>query len=222
MASDQTLIQISDLTYRPRGASRDVLKGVNLTIHRGDFCLLLGTSGSGKSILTRCLNGLIPHLDEGELGGQVLVAGKDTRTHPIHEFATTIGMVFQNPDDQILSLRVVDEVAWGVENLGLPHEQIRQRVDEYMELLGITYLKDRLTFAISGGQKQKVSIASNLAMLQDVLVLDDPTTDLDPVCKAEITRATRFPPPEERQDPDRDRTRPQRSGGVGHSDHHHG
>jgi len=189
MESDRTLIQISDLSYRPRGASRDVLKGVNLTIHRGDFCLLLGTSGSGKSILTRCLNGLIPHLDEGELGGQVLVAGKDTRSHPIHEFATTIGMVFQNPDDQILSLRVVDEVAWGVENLGLPHEQISQRVNEYMELLGITYLKDRLTFAISGGQKQKVSIASNLAMLQDVLVLDDPTTDLDPVCKAEITRA---------------------------------
>ena len=188
METDQPLVQVQDLTYRPRGATEDVLKGVNLTVNRGDFCLLLGPSGCGKSILTRCLNGLIPHLDEGELNGHVLVEGKDTRTHEIHEFASKIGMVFQNPDDQILSLRVVDEVAWGVENLGFQHEEIKARVDEYMALLDISHLKERLTFAISGGQKQKVSIASNLAMLQDVLVLDDPTTDLDPICKAEVTR----------------------------------
>lgn len=186
MKNNETLIEIRDLHYRPQGATEDILKGVNLTIRRGDFVLLLGPSGCGKSTLMRCLNGLIPHLDEGIMSGQVEVEGKDTQRHKIHEFAAMVGIVFQNPDDQILSLRVVDEVAWGVENQGLPHDEIVRRVDKYMEIIGIADLKYRLTFAISGGQKQKVSIASNLAMLQDVLILDDPTTDLDPVCKSEV------------------------------------
>ena len=183
------IIQIKDLSYAPVGVEHDVLKQVNLEINPGDFALLLGPPGCGKSMLTRCFNGIIPHLDEGKMSGTVLVNGKDTRKSDMHEFATTIGMVFQNPDDQIVSLKVLDEVAWGVENLGLEHEEIQRRVYQFMDLLAITHLKDRLTFAISGGQKQKVSIASNLAMLQEVLVLDDPTTDLDPVCKKEVVVA---------------------------------
>ncbi len=186
MNSGDPIIRIKNLSYKPLGANQDVLKNISLELRKGDFALLLGPSGCGKSKLTLCLNGLIPHLDQGEMGGVVEVAGKDTRTHEIHDFAQTIGIVFQNPDDQILSLRVVDEVAFGVENQGLSHEEIVRRVEEFMQLLEISHLKDRLTFAISGGQKQRVSIASNLVMLQQVLVLDDPTTDLDPVGKAEI------------------------------------
>ncbi len=186
MNSGDPIIRIKNLSYRPLAADQDVLKTISLELRKGDFALLLGPSGCGKSKLTLCLNGLIPHLDQGEMRGVVEVAGKDTRTHQVHEFSPTIGMVFQNPDDQILSLRVVDEVAFGVENQGLPHEEIVRRVEEFMQLLEISHLKDRLTFAISGGQKQRVSIASNLVMLQEVLVLDDPTTDLDPVGKAEI------------------------------------
>ncbi len=185
----ESLIQVHDLCFKPVGAEQNVLKGINLEVRPGDFLLLLGPPGSGKSILSRCLNGLIPHLDEGEMTGVVTVKGMDTASHPVHEFSSIVGMVFQNPDDQIVSLKVSDEVAWGVENQGLPHEEIVRRVDQFMELLGISHLRDRLTFAISGGQKQKVSIASNLAMLQDVLILDDPTTDLDPVCKAEVVQA---------------------------------
>jgi len=183
------LVKIDDLSYRPMGVDHDILKGVNLQIEKGDFILLLGPSGCGKSMLSRCMNGLIPHLDEGELRGVVRVQGKDTREHKIHEFSTIIGMVFQNPDDQIVSLIVVDEVAWGVENQGLSREVIIQRVDRALDVLGISDIKDRLTFAISGGQKQKVSIASNLAMEQVMLILDDPTTDLDPICKAEVIQA---------------------------------
>jgi energy-coupling factor transport system ATP-binding protein len=183
------LVKIENLSYRPMGADHDILKDVNLQIEKGDFILLLGPSGCGKSMLTRCMNGLIPHLDEGELQGVVRVQGKDTRAHKIHEFSTVIGMVFQNPDDQIVSLIVVDEVAWGVENQGLPRDVIIQRVERALEQLGISDIKDRLTFAISGGQKQKVSIASNLAMQQVMLILDDPTTDLDPICKAEVVQA---------------------------------
>jgi energy-coupling factor transporter ATP-binding protein EcfA2 len=187
----EPFIQVQGLSYKPMGVDHFILKDINLDIYPGDFALLLGPPGCGKSMLTRCLNGIIPHLDEGELQGEVVVEGKNTRTSKIYEFATKIGMVFQNPDDQIVSLKVLDEVAWGVENLGLEHDEIKQRVFKFMDLLAISHLKDRLTFAISGGQKQKVSIASNLAMLQDVLVLDDPTTDLDPVCKMEVVQALR-------------------------------
>lgn len=186
MESPEPIIQVKDVYYRPLTVTEDVICGVDLDIFPGDFLLLLGPSGSGKTLLTRCMNGLIPNLDQGEMKGKVIVAGKDTQENDIHEFATTIGMVFQNPDDQILSLKVVDEVAWGVENQGLPHEEIKKRVDEFIKLLEIEHLKNRLTFAISGGQKQKVSIASNLAMLQEVLILDDPTTDLDPICTSEV------------------------------------
>ena len=186
MNSGDPLIRTKDLCFKPLGSDDYVLKDVSLELRKGDFALLLGPSGCGKSTLTLCLNGLIPHLSQGEMTGVVEVAGKDTRTHEVHDFSPIIGMVFQNPDDQILSLRVVDEVAFGVENQGLPHDEIVQRVDEFMEVMEISHLKNRLTFAISGGQKGRVSIASNLVMLQEVLILDDPTTDLDPVGKAEI------------------------------------
>ena len=186
MNSGDPIIRTKDLCFKPLGSADNVLKGVNLELRKGDFALLLGPSGCGKSTLILCLNGLIPHLSQGEMIGVVEVAGKDTSTHEVHDFSPIIGMVFQNPDDQILSLRVVDEVAFGVEQQGLPHDEIVQRVDEFMEVMEISHLKNRLTFAISGGQKQRVSIASNLVMLQEVLILDDPTTDLDPVGKAEI------------------------------------
>jgi len=186
MNSGDPIIRTKDLCFKPLGSADNVLKGVNLELRKGDFALLLGPSGCGKSTLILCLNGLIPHLSQGEMTGVVEVAGKDTSTHEVHDFSPIIGMVFQNPDDQILSLRVVDEVAFGVEQQGLPHDEIVQRVDEFMEVMEISHLKNRLTFAISGGQKQRVSIASNLVMLQEVLILDDPTTDLDPVGKAEI------------------------------------
>ncbi len=186
MNSGDPIIRTKGLCFKPLGADQDVVRDVNLELWKGDFALLLGPSGCGKSLLTLCLNGLIPHLNQGEMRGVVEVAGKDTTTHEVHEFSPIIGMVFQNPDDQILSLRVVDEVAFGVENQGLSHDEIVQRVDQFMQVMEISHLKDRLTFAISGGQKQRVSIASNLVMLQEVLILDDPTTDLDPVGKAEI------------------------------------
>ena len=186
MDNTEILLQIQDLSFKPLSAEHNILNKVNLDINKGDFVLLLGPSGSGKSMLTRCLNGLIPHLEEGTFEGAVVVNGKNTTEHEIHEFATTLGIVFQNPDDQILSLKVIDEIAWGVENQGLPHKEIVKRVDEFIEMMEISFLRERLTFSISGGQKQRVSITANLVMLQDILVLDDPTTDLDPVGKREV------------------------------------
>jgi len=186
MKTEKGLISISDLSYTPLGVQDKVLTGINLEINKGDFVLLLGPSGCGKTTLIRCFDGLIPHLDSGKMEGSVVVNGKDTFSHEIHEFSQDIGMVFQNPDDQILSLKVIDEVAWGTENLGLSQKDIATHVDRAMKILDIESLSERLTFTLSGGQKQKVSIASNLAMTQDILVLDDPTTDLDPVCTGEV------------------------------------
>lgn len=188
MEIGKPIIRIKELCYKPLAAPDFIIKNFNLEVMKGDFILFLGPSGCGKSLLVRCLNGLIPNLEEGVISGMVEVGGMDTQRHRIHEFSPLVGMVFQNPDDQILSLRVVGEVAYGVENQGLPHDLIVHRVDECMRLMGIEHLKDRLTFAISGGQKQRVSIASNIAMDQEVLILDDPTTDLDPIGKLEIVQ----------------------------------
>ena len=192
MDSNETIIVIEGLSYKPAGVDKVLLTDINLCVHKGDLVLLLGPSGCGKSILTRCLDGLIPQIEGGDMKGSVIVAGKNTKKVPVYELSTNIGLIFQNPDDQILSLKVVDEVSWGVETQGQTHKVIVERVDKFMEMLGITHLKDRLTFAISGGEKQKVSIASNLALLQDIMVLDDPTTDLDPVCKAEVVQVMDF------------------------------
>jgi energy-coupling factor transport system ATP-binding protein len=186
MENGEPIIRIKNLCYKPLTAPDFVIRNFNLEVMKGDFILLLGPSGCGKSILVRCLNGLIPSMEEGDISGMVEVNGMDTQKHRIHEFSPIVGMVFQNPDDQILSLRVSGEVAYGVENQGMSHEVIVHRVDECMQLMGIEHLKNRLTFAISGGQKQRVSIASNIAMDQEVLILDDPTTDLDPIGKSEI------------------------------------
>jgi energy-coupling factor transport system ATP-binding protein len=152
----------------------------------GEFVILCGSSASGKTTLAKCLNGIIPHLSVGDMYGEVKVNGLDTSKVEIHELSGHIGMVFQNPEDQIFSVRVIDEVALGVECQGYKHDAIVTRVTNAMNKLRISDISDRLTFSLSGGQKQKVSIASNVAILPSIIVLDDPTTDLDPISKQEV------------------------------------
>jgi len=171
------------------GSENPFIRDLSLSIHRGEFCLMVGSSGSGKSTVLKCLCGIIPHLEEGEIAGSVTVAGRSTTECSPRELARDIGIVFQNPDDQMVCLRVADEVAWGLENLDRPHATIVEKVDQYLRMLRIDGLKERLTTSLSGGQKQKVAIASNLAMEQKVLLLDDPTTDLDPISKNEVVQA---------------------------------
>src|SRR5512137_2532251 len=110
MVEGEPFIRIQDLCYKPLESQDFILKNLTMNISKGDLILLLGPSGSGKSTLSRCFNGIIPHLDQGEMLGSVIVDGKNTKDHKIHEFASTVGMIIQNPDDQILSLRVVDEI----------------------------------------------------------------------------------------------------------------
>jgi len=180
------LFQVESLSFRYIGQERYAVEDINLTIDEGEFVLLVGPSGCGKSTLARCLNGLIPHFYEGELKGEVRVGGVQVRSTPTYVLSQTVGMVFQNPQNQLFSLTVENDVAFALENLGLPRQEIRERVDEAMQLIGISDLKDRSPFELSGGQQQKVAIASVLAMRPKAIVMDEPTSFLDPLSAANL------------------------------------
>jgi len=180
------IIETKNLTYTYPFAERPAFKNVNLNIEMGEFVLLTGPSGCGKTTLCRCFNGLIPHFYGGKLEGEITVAGLNPSEHPIYEMARHVGMVFQNPENQLFALTVEKDVAFGLENLGLPRDEIRRRVDWSLKVTGIYDLKDRAPFELSGGQQQRVAIASVLAMQPEIIVLDEPTSFLDPLSAKNI------------------------------------
>ena len=175
------IIEVKDLGFKYAGTDFYAIKEVNLEINEGEFVILAGKSGCGKTTLLRCLNGLIPHFYEGEFEGKVSIDGVDTRDCPPYILSQKAGMVFQNPDNQLFALSVEADIAFPLENLGLPREEIRERVDWALKLLKIEELRSRSPFELSAGQKQKVAIASVLAMKPKILLLDEPTSSLDPV-----------------------------------------
>lgn len=152
-----------------------------MRIKSGEFVILTGPSGCGKTSLCRCLNGLIPHFYGGKLEGEAVVANLKVDQSSIHELAQHVGLVFQNPENQLFALSVEKDVAFGLENLGMPRDEIRKRVDWALRMTGIEELQERPPHELSGGQQQRVAIASVLAMQPDVMVLDEPTSFLDPV-----------------------------------------
>ena len=174
------MIKIRDLTFHYADASKPALQDVNLDIEDGEFVLVTGPSGCGKTSLCRCLNGLIPHFYGGEIAGGLEVQGLDVMRHTTRELATRVGMVFQDPENQLVSMDVQREVAFGLENLAFPRDVMAKRVEEALDTLGISGLRHRQVHELSGGEKQKVVISSVLALHPDVLVLDEPTSELDP------------------------------------------
>lgn len=175
------IVEIRDLHYSYPNAKAQTLKGIDLTIHKGEFILLTGPSGCGKTTFCRCLNGLIPHFYSGELEGEVTVAGLSTTENSTSKLAQNVGLIFQNPDNQIFALTVEKDVAFGLENLGVEKEQMLEDIDWALEVTGISHLRERGTHELSGGQKQRLSIASILTMRPKILVLDEPTSFLDPL-----------------------------------------
>jgi energy-coupling factor transport system ATP-binding protein len=167
-------------------ASQPVLKGVNVEIPRGELVALLGRVGSGKTTLCMALNGLIPHATGGAFRGDVLIQEKNTREHSVAALAPLIGMVFQDPEVQLLHTRVDDEIAFGPENLGVPPDEIARRLEWVLRVTGLTEYRDRSPLLLSGGEKQRVAIAAMLAMRPQILVLDEPTASLDPAGKAAV------------------------------------
>jgi len=175
------IIEVSNLTYTYPGRTEPSLIDVSLSIEEGDFVILTGPSGCGKTTLCRCFNGLIPHFYSGKLEGEVTVRGLRVSEHAIYELARHVGFVFQNPENQLFALSVEKDVAFGLENLGLPREEMMRRVDWALRMTGIYDLRERAPHELSGGQQQRVAIACVLAMKPEVMVLDEPTSFLDPL-----------------------------------------
>jgi energy-coupling factor transport system ATP-binding protein len=185
------MIDIKNLTYTYQNMSEPTLRDIDLHIDDGEFVLLLGASGSGKSTLIQCLNGLVPKVTNGNLEGEIVINGKDVRDYKVHQMASDVGIIFQNPDTQLFSLTVVKDIAFGPENLGMPKEEILGRIDRAMHTVGMEDMRDRFIFTLSGGEKQRVAIAGTLAMEPHVMVLDEPTSDLDPVGTGEVLSLVR-------------------------------
>ena len=185
------LIKIEDFTFYYSGAPRPALEEINLEIRDGEFVLVTGPSGGGKSSLCRAVNGLIPHFYGGKVAGRIEVQGRDTLKHPPKELATTVGMVFQDPENQLVATDVEREIAFGLENLAFPRDLIARRIEEALDTLGIADLRHRQLYELSGGEKQKVAIASVLALHPRVLMLDEPTSELDPHSAEEVLAITK-------------------------------
>ena len=180
------MIKIENFTFYYSDAEKPALKDINLKIQDGEFVLVTGPSGGGKSSICRCLNGLIPHFYGGKVAGRVEVQGLDTMKHSTKELATKIGMIFQDPENQLVAMDVEREIAFGLENLAFPRDLIAKRMEESLDTLGISALRHRQVHELSGGEKQKVAIASVLALHPETLILDEPTSELDPKSAEEL------------------------------------
>lgn len=180
------MIEIKELTFKYSGSKKNALENVSLTIEKGDFVGLIGESGAGKTTLCSCINGLIPHHYTGDFYGSVKIQGTDTFDIEPGKLALKVGSVFQDVDSQLVSFFVEDEILFGLENFGIPKEQIEQRITAALEALEIQELRHREISTLSGGQKQKVAIAAILALEPDILVLDEPTGELDPASSVQI------------------------------------
>jgi energy-coupling factor transport system ATP-binding protein len=176
-----SIIDTKALTYTYPIGEKPVFQDITIKIQKGEFVIITGPSGCGKTTLCRCLNGLIPHFYSGKLEGEISVSGLKVIEHPIHELSKHVGMVFQNPENQLFSLTIEKDVAFGLENLGFPRRKIRERVDQVLKITGLYDLKEQPPYELSGGQQQRAAIASVLAMQPEIIVLDEPTSFLDPM-----------------------------------------
>lgn len=174
-------IETSDVTYTYPNRKKPSIIDISIKIMKGEFVLITGPSGCGKTTLCRCFNGLIPHFYQGKQKGEVTISGLKVKEQPIHELAKHVGLVFQNPENQLFALSVEKDVAFGLENLGIPRGKMQERVEWALKLTGIYDLRERAPHELSGGQQQRVAIAAVLAMQPEVIVLDEPTSFLDPL-----------------------------------------
>lgn len=186
----EPIVIIRDLKYKYRGQKKLALENINMQINRGEFLVMMGPSEAGKSTLAATINGLIPHFHKGKFEGDVLVLGRNTRDQTVAQMSEIVGMVFQDFEAQLFSTNVELEVAFGPENFAVEHDEIKKRIDENLNYVGLDSFRNRPPSTLSGGQKQKLAIASVLALKPTVLVMDEPTTDLDPISKMGIFEIT--------------------------------
>lgn len=187
------VIKVENLTYAYPTSRDFVLKNISFEVQRGEVLAVIGPNGAGKSTLLKSLNGLVPHFYGGRYGGRVIVAGHEVLKTPISTLSTKVGFVFQDPEDQIsgLALTVWEEVAFGLMMLGYPREIIEERVREAIDYVGLKGLENRSPFELSGGEMQRLAIATVLAVKPEVIVMDEPTAQLDPLGKFEVLSVVR-------------------------------
>lgn len=185
------MIEIRGLSFKYFDSSRYSLKDINLTVQRGDFLGVIGSSGAGKTTLLHAMNGIIPHHFHGEFYGRVVINGLDSVDNLPEEIARTLGSVRQDFESQMVASVVEDEILFGLENFGVPRDKIESRLTDALEKIGITALRERNIATLSGGQKQKVAICAILALMPDILILDEPTGELDPQSSRQIFRLLR-------------------------------
>ncbi len=182
-------ILLRNLTFTYPDAATPALDGIHFTQSPGQVCCLMGRTGAGKSTLCLCLNGTIPHLQPGKYSGQALVSGRNAADIPVGQLSEQVGIVFQDFDSQLFRSNIRSEVAFGLENRGIPRDQMQQAVDRWLATVGLTELADRAPSTLSGGEKQRLALAAVMACEPDVVILDEATTDLDPLGKAEVMGA---------------------------------
>lgn len=182
------LVNLQNVTYKYPLTKTPVLQNVNLQVNEGEFVAVMGPNGAGKSTLCYALAGFVPHFFKGEISGEIEVDGKKSSESTLDEWVLNVGLAFQNPFNQISGAKytVFEEIAFGLENIGVPRSEMKDRVDEAMALTGIRDLADRSPYSLSGGQQQRVALTSILVMRPRLLVLDEPTSQMDPIGTREV------------------------------------
>jgi len=185
---NMAIVNLQNVTYIYPLTDVPVLQNINLRVEEGEFVAVIGPNGAGKSTLCYTLAGFVPHFFKGELTGIVEVAGIESHNSVLSEWVLNVGLAFQNPFNQISGAKytVFEELAFGLENTGVPREEMRSRVEEAMKLTDISDLADRSPYSLSGGQQQRVALTSILVMQPKVLVLDEPTSQMDPIGTREV------------------------------------
>lgn len=181
-------VDLQNVTYKYPLTKTPALQDITLQVQEGEFVAVIGPNGAGKSTLCYTLAGFAPHFFKGELSGTVEVDGKESSKSTLDEWVLNVGLAFQNPFNQISGTKytVVEELAFGLENIGVPREEMKPRVEEAMALTGISDLADRSPYSLSGGQQQRVALTSILVMRPRLLVLDEPTSQMDPIGTREV------------------------------------
>jgi len=181
-------VNLQNVTYKYPLTKEPVLQNINLQIQEGEFVSIIGQNGAGKSTLCYALAGFVPHFFKGEISGEIEVDGRKSSESTLDEWVLNVGLAFQNPFNQISGAKytVFEELAFGLENIGVPRDEMKVRVEEAMTLTGIRDLADRSPYSLSGGQQQRVALTSILVMRPRLLVLDEPTSQMDPIGTREV------------------------------------
>jgi len=185
-SDDDSVLVVENLYFKYPTGTGNALNGISFTVKAGEFIGITGPTGAGKTTLALCLRGLIPHSVSGKMRGQIVICGMNTRQVSPGQLGESVALVFQDPEAQIIGLTVAEDLAYGPENYAWPRQRILSEIPRNLKLVRLDGMEERETYSLSGGQKQRVALASALMMTPELLILDEPTSELDPIGKSEV------------------------------------